>query len=232
VTRATAGKDLRVLWTSPIPYVVAALFHAVVAVLYVSQLEDRRQALMQPFFPIAGFMLVVLVPVLAMRTLAEEARAGTLDLLLAVPVATRPLVAGKWLATWATSLAVLAPAALFAPILRWFGHPDSGPIVTGFAGLVLLTAALTGIGVLASSLTASQPVAAMVALFVSLALWFAHRGTASAGVAGVLARFSTSDRLRSFAGGAVHTADVGFFVAVAAGALVLAAAAVDSRRLR
>ena len=59
-----------------------------------------------------------------------------------------------------------------------------------------------------------------------------HRGTAAAGVASALARFSTSDRLRSFAGGAVHTADVGFFVAVAAGALVLAATAVDSRRLR
>ena len=53
MTRAFAGKELRVLWTSPIPYVVAALFQAVVAVLYLSQLEDRRQALMQPFFPIA-----------------------------------------------------------------------------------------------------------------------------------------------------------------------------------
>ena len=199
MTRAFAGKELRVLWTSPIPYVVAALFQAVVAVLYLSQLEDRRQALMQPFFPIAGFLLVVLVPVLA---------------------------------TWATSLAVLAPAALFAPILHWFGHPDSGPIVTGFAGLALLTAALTGIGVLASSVTGSQPLAAMVALFVSLALWFAHRGTASTGIAGGLARLSTSDRLRSFAGGAVHSADVGFFLVVAAGALVLAAAAVDGRRLR
>lgn len=230
MTRTVLSKELRVLWCSPIPYVAAAAFQAVLAVLFVAQLQQRQQALMQPVFPIAGLLLVVAVPVVSMRAVADEARSGTLDLLLAVPVRVRPLVVGKWLAVWITVAAVTAPIWLFAVILRWFGRPDTGPIVGGMLGLLLLAAALAGIGVLASSLTSSQPVAAVAALFVSLVFWFAAAG--SGGLGGVAARLSFSERLRTFAGGAIHTADASYFVVVAAIGVVVAVTAVDIRRFR
>lgn len=230
MTRTITSKDLRVLWCSPIPYVVAALFHVVLAILYVGELTSRRQALVQPLFPIAGFLLVTLVPILCMRAVAEEARTGTLDLLQAIPVGGRALVFGKWLAAWTTTIAVLAPALLYAVVLRWFGRPDSGPIVSGFIGLALLAAALTGLGVLASTLTSSQPVAAVIALFVSLLLWFVRGGSPSSAVGASLSRFSLSERLHSFAGGVVDTADVVFLVALALAATIVATAVVDSRR--
>jgi ABC-2 type transport system permease protein len=141
-------------------------------------------------------------------------------------------VVGKWLAGWATSLAVLAPAGLFALMLSWFGNPDSGPIVAGLCGLVLLTAALAGVGVLGSALSSSQPVAAMVAFFASLLLWFAHLGSASVTIGGFLAQLSFSEHLRSFAGGAFDLSDVTFFAVVASVALIAAVGAVDGRRLR
>lgn len=231
MTRAVAGKDLRVLWASPVPFVVGALFHVALGMLYVSQLEVRRQAVIQPLVPLAGFLLILTVPVLAMRSVAEEARVGTLDLLRAIPVAPRSLAAGKWVATWVSTLAVLAPALLFVVLLSWWGDPDTGPVVAGFLGLALLAAALAGLGVAASALTSSQPVAAMTALFVALLLWFADVGTDRFGLSG-LRRLSLSDRLRSFAGGAVDSGDVVFLLAVAAGGVVVAAAAIDARRLR
>jgi ABC-2 type transport system permease protein len=232
VTLSVLRKDLVALWTSPIPYVVGALLNLVLATLYVSELELRRQALIQPLFPLAGFLLLALIPLVTMRSFAEEAKAGTLDLLLAVPVAPRPLVLGKWLAAWVTVAAATAPAAVFALLLYQWGNPDSGPIITGFLGLLLLAGAVSGMGVLASTLTSSQPVAAMITLFVGLLLWFAHIGSESLTTGAILLHFSISERLRSFANGVIDVSDVAFFAVVAAGALVVAAAVVDSRRLR
>lgn len=232
MTRAVLRKELVTTWASPLPYVVGAAFTAVLGVLMVNQLQVRDQAVIQPLFPLAGFLLLLTVPVLTMRSFAEEARTGTLELLLAVPVPARPLVVGKWLAAWLTTLAVVAPSAVFALLLELWGEPDSGPAITGFVGLALLAAALAAVGTLASSLTASQPVAAMVAVASVLVLWFAHVGSEAVSTGPLLAAFSVSERLRTFAGGAVDTGDVAFFVSLGAGALVLSALAVDGRRLR
>ncbi|HUS62625.1 MAG TPA: hypothetical protein VMY34_10545 [Acidimicrobiales bacterium] len=231
-TLAVARKDLVALWTSPVPWVVAALVQSLLGLLYLSQLEIRRQAVIQPLFPLLGFLLMIAVPVLAMRSFAEEARAETLDLLEAIPVPAGVLVAGKWFAVWGSGLLVAMPALVHAALLGWLGEPDRGPIVAGFIGLALLIATLTGIGVLASTLSASQPVAAVVAFVSSLVLWFAHVGSESLVTGGLLAHFSLSERLRGFASGAFDTADAGWFAIATLGALVMATTRLDLRRLR
>jgi ABC-2 type transport system permease protein len=233
VTRllAVVRRDLASLWTSPLPWVAGAAFQSLLGLLVVDQLAVRRQAVVQPLFPIAGLLLVVVVPVVTMRAFAEESRTGSLDLLLAVPVPPAPLVVGKWLAGWLTTLALVAPAAAHAGLAALWGNPDTGPVVAGFAGLALLAAALTGIGVLASSATASPPVAALAAGMAGLVLWFAGAATGGAGT-GLLATLSLSERLRTFAAGAVDTGDVVFLAAVVAGTLVVAATVLDLRRLR
>lgn len=231
MTAAVVRKELATLWASSLPYVVGAAFHAVLGVLLVDQLAARAQAVLQPLFPIAGFLLLLAVPVLTMRTFAEEARTGTLDVLLAASVPPRPLVAGKWLAAWLSALAVLAPAGLVVVLVEQWGSPDRGPAVSGFLGLVLLAAAVAGVGVLASSLTSSQPVAAMTSVSAVLVLWFADAG-AGLRTGGGLGSVSLSARLRGFADGAVDSADVAFFLTLAVASLVVAALAVDARRLR
>jgi len=232
LVRTVAGKDLRTLWTSPLPYVAGAVLQAVLGLLVVDQLAARDQAVLQPLFPLAGFLLLLVAPVLTMRSFAEEARTGTLDQLLAVPVAAGPLVAAKWLAAWATALAVLAPAGGFVVLTALWGDPDDGPALGGFLGLALLAAVATAVGVLASACTESQPIAAVAALFAGTVAWFAHVGDPAVGDAGLLARVSLSERLRLFAGGAVDTGDLAFLVAATFAALVVAAAVLDLRRLR
>lgn len=230
--RAALRKELVTSWASPVPYVVAMLFNAVAGVLFVDQLHAREQAVVQPLFPIAGFLVLALVPLVTMRTLAEERRLGTLELLEAVPVPPGPLVTAKFVASWLTSLAAIAPAGLLAGVVVLYGDPDRGPIAAGFLGLALLVGALTALGVLTSSLTSSQPVAAGAAFFSSLILWFAHVGSDSVTTGAVLAHLSFSERLRGFAGGAVDVADVGYLVAVTGATLVIAAATLHVRRLR
>lgn len=230
--RAIAGKDLRTLWTSPLPYVVGAVFQAALGLLMVDQLAARDQAVVQPLFPLAGFLLLLVVPIVTMRTFAEESRSGTLDQLLAVPLRVGGLVLAKWLAAWLTVLVLTAPAAVFVALTSLWGDPDRGPVIAGFLGLAVLAALATAIGVLASTCTESQPIAAMAALFASIVGWFAHVGDPAVGDAGLLAALSLSERLRLFAGGAVDTGDLTFFVAGTAAALVLAASVVELRRLR
>lgn len=222
MTRAILVKELKVLWASPLPWVVGALLHAVLGLLYVNELAARSQAVVQPMVPLAGFLVLALLPVLAMRTFADERRQGTLDVLQAIPVSTAALVVGKWLAVWLTTCAVVAPALATVAVVARFGDPDRGPIIAGFLGLALLAATLAALGVAASSFTSSSPVAAVIAFFVSLLLWFAHVGSATLAAGAAVGRLSVSERLRTFAGGGIDSGDVAAFVAATTVLLVLA----------
>src|SRR5207237_7661131 len=166
------------------------------------------------------------------RVFADEIRTGTLELLLAIPVPRGRLVAAKYAAIVITLTALLLPIGLFVLLLVLYGSPDAGPIFTGLVGLLLFGAAIAAIGVLASSLTASQPMAAIGALFAVLVLWFAHTGSNAVAVGAFLGALSLSERLRSFAGGVVDVGDVVFFISLVVVALVAARVAVESKRWR
>lgn len=232
MTKAVLVKELKVTWASPLPYVLGAVLHATLGVLAWGQLTGRAQAVFQPIVPIAGLLVLLAAPILASRALAEEARSGTLDLLLAIPVSRTRLVLAKYLAVLATLVVLLTPTVLFVVLLWLYGSPDAGPIVTGLVGLVLLAAAVGAVGVLTSSLTTSQPLAAIAGLFAVLVLWFAHVGSDALSIGGFIGGFSLSERLRSFAGGVIDAGDVLFFVSVAIVSLAAARVAVEARRWR
>jgi ABC-2 type transport system ATP-binding protein len=227
---AVAGKDLRSLAASPLPWIVGAVFHAVVGLLYVDQLAERRQAVVQPLFPIAGFLVLALASLVTMRSLADEARTGTLELLEAARVRPISLAVGKWLAAWLLTVVLLLPLAVVVAIVAAWGEPDPGVVAGGFVGLVALAGACCGLGVLASSLTTSQPVAAALSFFAAALAWFS--AAAPGGATTVLGRLSFSDRLRSSAAGALDTADLGVFVVVTVLGVAGAWLVLRARRLR
>lgn len=230
MTRATLRKELVSLWTSPVPYVVCALVNVAVGVLFIGTLRARQQAVFQPMVPLAGFLLLAVAPALSMRTIAEETRSGTLDVLLVSRVGIGRLVVAKWLAATVTLVALFSPIAVHAVLLMWWGEPDTAPMLTGLLGLVLLAGAATAVGVAASSLTSSLPVAAMGAFVVTLLGWFIQPSPASATLRSLSARLSISERVRGVAGGAIDTGAVSFFVAVTAACLLVSAVAVARRR--
>jgi ABC-2 type transport system permease protein len=215
MTRAVLRKELATLWTSPVPWVAGAALQAVLALLFVDQLQGRAQAVVQPLFPIAGLLVVVAVPVLAMRAFAEEQRTGNLDVLLAAPVPTLPLAVGKWAGAWLTALAILLPSLALAGLTALWGNPDPGPIVSGFLGLALLAGAVAAMGVLASAATPSQALAALVTILTGLVLWFVGSATGGSTAARLLGSVSLSQRLRTFASGGIDSGDLAFFIGVA-----------------
>lgn len=236
IRRSLAGavvrKELATLWVTPIPYVTGALFHAALGLLAVDTFQSRAQAVFQPVVPIAAFLLLVVVPIFTMRLIADERRSGTLDVLLAIPVRPLALIAGKWIAAFVSVVVLLVPVSLHAVLLAWWGDPDLGPVVSGMFGLALLAAAAVAVGILASSLTSSQPVAALTASFVLLAGWFLRPATDSVTFRTLTARLSLNERIRTFAGGGIDLGDASFLLALTAVPLLSAAALVFARRGR
>jgi ABC-2 type transport system permease protein len=115
--------------------------------------------------------ILVAVPVLTMRLLAEENRSGTIETLATAPVTDGEIVVGKWLAGVVMYLALLVPFAMYLPFLYHQGrYPfDVGPFVSLGIGLTTMGMAFVAIGLFFSSLTSSQVVAAIwtfVTLFV------------------------------------------------------------------
>lgn len=228
---ATLRKELVTLWTSPVPYVVGALLNIAVGVLFVDALRAREQAVFQPLVPIVGFLVLALAPALTMRTVAEEVRSGTLDVLLVSGARPARLLLAKWLAAFATLLVTMAPLGVHAALLQWWGQPDTAPMLTGAAGLVLLAGAAIAVGVCASSLTSSLPVAALGAFVVTLLGWFLQPAPASVALQRLSARLSISERVRGFAGGAIDTGSISFFVVVMAVCFAIARLAVGGHRV-
>ncbi|MDX1618868.1 MAG: ABC transporter permease subunit [Balneolaceae bacterium] len=126
------------------------------------------QASLGSFFGVAFWTLFFFIPAVTMRMVAEEERAGTLELLATKPLSHFQIVAGKWLAAWlliAVSLALTLPYYLTVASL---GPIDHGATVSGYLALLFVSAVYTSIGIFASSLTSNQIVAFIGSLFIAI----------------------------------------------------------------
>jgi ABC-2 type transport system permease protein len=117
-------------------------------------------------------ILLLMMPVLAMRTLAEEQKQGTLELLLTYPVNEWELVAAKFLSAFCVLLMMLTPLLVDLFLLQRVGGMfEWGVVFSGFLGLLLLAMAFIALGIFTSSLTENQVVSAAMSFGFLLLLW-------------------------------------------------------------
>jgi ABC-2 type transport system permease protein len=231
---AIARRELYAYFVSPIAYVIGGLFLLISGFLFSLILNFSSEATMRPLFGNLSVIFLFAVPFLTMRLLAEEARSGTLELLLTAPVRDSELVLGKFLGALLLVLAILACTAIYPAILLLAGNPDRGPILAGYLGIVLQAAAFLAIGLFASSLTQNQIIAAMLTFVILLLLWLSDAlGNYTGGRIGDLFRFlSITRHLDEFPRGIVDTRHIVYFLSVIAAALFLTVQSVQSRRWR
>jgi ABC-2 type transport system permease protein len=179
-------------------------------------------------------LLLFVVPVLTMRSFAEERRQGTDELILTSPVSPLEVVAGKYLGTSAVVLAIVGASAFFAGILLRYGDPERGPMWTAWLGLLLVTAALTALGIAVSAATESQVVAGFGSFVLFLMLFVADWPAESlGGAAGATLRaIALPEHFEGFSRGVVSSADVVYFASLAALGLFAARTIVASQRWR
>ena len=216
-------KELHATFTSPIAYTVAAVFLLVLGYTFSLTLFATKVANLNYIFHQIYVLSILLVPVLTMRTFAEERRTDTLELLLTAPVQEISIVLAKFLATLTLVLGIFAATAVYAVVLGVYGEPDWGPIYSGYLAVALHASLLVSIGLLMSSLSENQVVAAALSLGTFLMLWFADS------VAYLLPRpfdlfainLSLIGHFKPTVTGLVFLSDVGYFLTVTMLALFL-----------
>ena len=179
--RALVLKEIRSFFSSLLGYTVVAVF-----LLFTSlflwlfpggwNILDGGMATLDPFFAMAPWVLMFLIPAITMRSFAEEHRAGTLELLLTRPLTEGQVVLAKFLGAWALSIAALLPTLSFVLVVGMLGRPawnlDLGAVWGSYLGLIVFSGALTGIGVVASSCTMQPLVAFLSAMLTSIVAYF------------------------------------------------------------
>ena len=231
VFRALLDKELRALYQAPIAWIVIGVFLGLTGYSFTLTLFNNRYAtLAHIFFQVAGLLLLI-VPIITMRLLAEERRAGTLELLLTAPVHESHVVLAKYLASMAVVLIMIGLTAAYAVVLGLYGTPEWGPIYSGYLGLALLASTLVSLGLAVSALTSNQVIAAIVTIGVSFLLWMVDTLAAMLpdALERVLISLSLLARFTPFATGAMYASDAGFFISTTLLALFIAMRALARR---
>ena len=235
---AIARRDFTALFVSPVGWVVAGLFVFLVSGFgFIATVLAGQQATMAGVFGvITNFLMVVMVPLLTMRVLAEERAQGTLELLLTSPVRDWELTAGKWVGAFAFYVMLIATTIVYVVILRVYaGGLDLGLIGATYIGLLLVGASAIAIGVLASSLTSNQIVAFFIAMALLLMIWYAGYviGFFVAPPANLFFEYIGGwNRFQAFSLGQAALRDIVYFVTLTLGALFLTTRVLASRRWR
>ena len=240
--RAVFLRNLTAYFTGLIGYLFIVVFVVAAALLAFDQaFFANNLATLDRLSRAFPMLLLFLIPAVTMAAWADERKTGTDELLFTLPARDSDILIGKYLAVLAVYTVALAFSLTNLIALRYIGNPDWGPIASTYFGYWLAGAALSAIGLLASSLTGSATVAfllgaALCAIPVfadrlpsTVFAWLGLSGESIASLNSVLGRLSVGENLRDFTLGLVPLSGVAYFVGLAVGALYLNAIVIGRR---
>lgn len=250
LTYAILKRELKAYFLSPITYILGALFLCVQGYsffLVCQALTNQRAstaAVMQYFFGgtfVYWVFLMFIVSVLTMRLIAEERQRGTIEPLLTAPVREGAVVLGKYLAAVLCYCALWAPTLAYTLLLRRYasfaegaaGHLDTGPIAGAYLGTLLCGASALALGLLCSTLTRSQVLAAALSFSILtlllLAGLLADLYLRSPTARAILLYVNQFRHLDELARGIIDSRRLLYHLSLAAAALLVAARALATR---
>jgi ABC-2 type transport system permease protein len=230
---ALLHKELLTCFRSPIAYFVLAVFLVGTGYFFTYNVFLTGDASMSGTMINMGILLVILLPMVSMRLFAAEYSARTMELLLALPLGAWQIVLGKFLGALVILLLLAAGSAINLVPLYLYGNPETGTLLAGYIGFVLLGMACLAIGQLFSALTRNQVVAALATLCVLLGFWFVgHLQSFQHAVElrSLFRHLSFSLHYANFVQGLVRSESVAYYLAVCAIALTLNAGFLQWRR--
>ncbi len=239
-----ARREYKLFFSSPVAYVVAFFFMLLLGYFFYSALRDAIiQSTYSSYAPTVQIvvsplvtLLLFVMPAITMRSIAEELRMGTMELLLTAPVKDWELVVGKWLGAFLFMLTLLAITMLFPLVLNFLVKPgiDQGLVLASYLGLVLMMTSLVAIGVFISSLFNSQVVVFLVSLAIVLVFWLVRPATNATGGLGtqIMTYMNFVDHYLNFYQGTIDLSDVVYYLSLTSLALLLGTVSVEMRRWR
>ncbi len=246
-------KEMRLYFTSPVAWVILTIFlviagyffYSIFAFFTLASMQSAMnpqmgrdlnvtESVLRPLFSNISVILLLLMPLLTMRLIAEERRSGTIELLLTYPIRDGAVLVGKYVAALSLYAVMLALTLVYPGIVAYFTRLEWGPLLTGYLGLLLMGAAFIAVGLFASSLTENQIVASITTFGILLLFWVIGWSADYAG--GTLGKFLTHvsllEHFDSFGKGVLDTKDIVYYVDFTIVALFLTLRSLEARRWR
>lgn len=200
-------KEIRSFLSSIIGYIfiliyliASGLFHWIIS--YNTNLLEGTEADLIPFFNLSPVIFLILIPAITMRSIAEERRTGTIELLFTRPISDLKILLAKYFAGVTLLVIAIIPTFVYYISMYQLGNPigiiDGGATITSYLGLVLLGATFVAIGIFASSITNSQIVAFILGMFLC---WIFYDGLSLIGSFNLMGSF---DSVIQYAGMSLH----------------------------
>ena len=248
-----AKRDLGSFFNSPIFYVVTTVFLIIYSFIFFNILNffsfqsfqagqfqamgmnlNLNEMVIEPSLQNMSVILLMVIPIITMRSFADEKKMKTFRLLLSSPVHLREIILGKFLACMIVVAVMISISSYSVGFLFLLGEPEPGPIVTGYLGILLMAGCFVSVGIFASSLTDNQIVAAVLTFGFSLFMWIIGWSAQAAGstTGQVLQYLSIVDHLERFLKGLVNTSDLVYYLSFILFNLFLCHRVLDSNRWR
>ena len=228
---ALAKKELHGYFSTPIAYLMLIAMLSIFNIIFYMIISQNREVSLRDIFQVMEFMFVFLVPLLTMKLFSEEKSTGTMEFLLTAPLTPSMLVLGKYLGIMTFFTLLIAMTVIYYFIVEYFGSPDPYSILSGYVGIWLEGAFFIAIGLLTSSWTRNQLIAAMMSYLILFFLYFASSFTQyfTGTIEVVLMQLSTRNHLENFATGIITPSDIVYYVAGIVLCLVLTRLSINNR---
>ncbi len=215
-----AKRELHSFFDSLVAYIMLIAFlgfSGFFTWLFGSDIFFVKEASLQVFFGVAFWTLFFFIPAITMRQLAEEKKSGTIEMLLTKSINNRQLVLGKWLACFLLVVIALAFTLPYYLTVASIGNIDHGATLSGYLGLLLMSAVYISIGIFASSITNNQIVAFLLALLIGIFFHFIFgilAGSTSGWISEILNTLSLTNHFESISRGVLDSKDLIYFISI------------------
>jgi ABC-2 type transport system permease protein len=228
---ALIKKELHSFFSSPVAYIILIVMLSLFNTFFFLVIDQNREVSLRDVFQLMEFMLVFFIPLLTMRLFSEEKSNGTMEFLLTAPLTHTMIVLGKYFSMLIFFTLLIGLTLSYYFIVEYFGDPDPSSILSGYLGIWLEGAFFIAVGLLASSWTSNQIIAAMVSYLILFSLYFATSFTqyVSGPAEYFLIQLSTHTHLENFAIGIITPSDVVYYLAGILLCLVLTRLSIDNR---
>lgn len=221
---ALIKREISAFFASTIGYLVIAVFLVINGLfLWVFKgdynILDAGFADLAPFFELAPWVLLFLIPAVTMRSFSDELKMGTLELLVTKPISLKNIVLGKYIGAVLLILIALLPTVLYIVTISQLGNPagnwDVGSTIGSYIGLFFLVLAYTAVGVFSSTLSHNQIVAFIISVFLCFVLYYGFEGIPNLGIDFPIETLGMKAHFDSVARGVLDTRDIVYFLSIA-----------------
>jgi len=238
---------------SPIAYVVITIFLILSGYFFYSSIAyyslislqavqnpylvsglNLTEGLISPLFANIGIIAMLIIPMLTMRLFAEEKKSGTIELIFTYPIKDLDILLGKFFAATLVYLTPIAVTLVYIIFIRTMAELPIGPVLVGYIGLILMGEAFISLGILISSTTENQIVAAIITFGLLLLLWVIGWAANFTGplFGKILNELSLVRHFENFTKGVIDIKDVAFYLIFTFYCLFLTCRVIESKSWR